>query len=51
LEGEGIVFDGENTMSFQVGDVAFVSPNELHQFKNNSEKPLKFLCLISIIQH
>jgi quercetin dioxygenase-like cupin family protein len=51
LEGEGIVFDGENTIPFQEGDVAFVPPNEMHQFKNNSEKPLKFLCLIPIIQH
>ena len=46
LEGEGFVFDGEKSKEFKAGDVIFVSPNERHQFKNNGEKTLKFLCLI-----
>ena len=47
LEGEGLVFDGEKEKRLQVGDVVFIPPNEMHQFKNNSATPLKFLCLIS----
>jgi quercetin dioxygenase-like cupin family protein len=48
LEGEGIAFNGEKTTPFKSGDVIFVPPNEQHQFKNNSIKRLKFLCLIPI---
>ena len=50
LEGEGLVFDGEKAVPLQNGDVIFVKSNERHQFKNNSEKPLKFLCLIPYIK-
>jgi quercetin dioxygenase-like cupin family protein len=46
LEGEGQVFDGEKATAFKAGDVVFVPPNERHQFRNNGEKTLKFLCLI-----
>ena len=46
LEGEGSVFDGEKTTAFKAGDVVFMPPNEQHQFRNNGEKTLKFLCLI-----
>ena len=45
LEGEGIVFDGHSTLPLQAGDVAYVQSNEQHQFKNNSEKTFKFLCI------
>jgi quercetin dioxygenase-like cupin family protein len=50
LEGEGLVFDGQKALPLQAGDVAFVMPNEQHQFKNNSDKPFKFLCLIPNIK-
>ena len=46
LEGEGSLFDGEKAASFGAGDVIFVPANEMHQFKNRGEKPLRFLCLI-----
>ena len=46
LEGDGLIFDGQKVLPLHVGDVVFVKSNELHQFKNDSEKPLKFLCLI-----
>jgi len=51
LEGEGQIFDGENTKPLQAGDVVFVPPNELHQFKNNHENVLKFLCLIPLAKN
>jgi quercetin dioxygenase-like cupin family protein len=50
LEGDGVIFDGKNVTPLQPGDIAFVFPNEMHQFKNNNEKPLKFLCLIPNIE-
>jgi quercetin dioxygenase-like cupin family protein len=46
LEGEGVVFDGEKATAFKAGDVVFVPSGERHQFRNSSEKTLKFLCLI-----
>lgn len=46
LEGEGIIVEDKNKKSFKPGDVIFVPQNENHQFKNESEKNVKFLCLI-----
>jgi len=46
LEGQGAIFDGEKATPLQAGDVVFVLPNELHQFRNSGEAQLKFLCLI-----
>ena len=46
LEGEGQLFDGTQTTPFGAGDVVFVQSNERHQFKNNGEQLLRFLCLI-----
>jgi len=46
LEGEGVVFAGDLERKFKAGDVIFIPPNELHQFRNTGEKVVKFLCLI-----
>jgi quercetin dioxygenase-like cupin family protein len=46
LDGGGSFFDGEKTTSIKANDAVFVPANEKHQFKNDSDKPLKFLCLI-----
>ncbi|HEY2759080.1 MAG TPA: cupin domain-containing protein [Pirellulales bacterium] len=46
LEGNGIVIEGDQEHRFTVGDVIFVQPNEVHQFRNASDKPVRFLCLI-----
>jgi quercetin dioxygenase-like cupin family protein len=46
LEGEGIIVSAEGEKKFKAGDVVFILPNEKHQFKNNSAKTLKFLCLV-----
>jgi quercetin dioxygenase-like cupin family protein len=48
LEGEGLVASTEGDKKFRTGDVVFVLPNEKHQFKNNGDKTLKFLCLVPI---
>ncbi len=46
LEGEGIVVGAGEEKKFGAGDVIFIPSNEKHQFKNNSEKTVKFLCLV-----
>ena len=46
LQGKGIVVDGDVDRPLQPGDVVFVAPNDVHQFKNTGEEPLRFLCLI-----
>ena len=50
LDGEGFVFDGEKERRFKASDVVFVPPNERHQFKNNGQKTLKFLCLVPYLK-
>lgn len=46
LEGEGEVYDGNTPHAIHAGDVVLVKPDDVHQFKNVGDKPLKFLCLI-----
>ena len=46
LEGEGQLFNGEKATLFKAGDVVFVSPDDMHQFKNYGETLLRFICLI-----
>ena len=46
LEGEGEVFEGTSPHQLRAGDVVFVKPDEVHQFRNTGSGPLKFLCLI-----
>jgi quercetin dioxygenase-like cupin family protein len=46
LQGEGLVKGGSEERKFKEGDVIFLAANEKHQFKNNGEKTVKFLCMI-----
>ncbi len=46
LEGVGEVYEGDVAHEIKAGDVVFVRPNEIHQFRNGGTVPLKFLCLI-----
>jgi len=48
LEGEGILLSEQGEKKFKAGDVVFILPNEKHQFKNNGEKTLKFICLVPL---
>jgi len=48
IEGEGLAISEEGEKRFRAGDVVFIFPNEKHQFKNNAEKTLKFLCLVPL---
>lgn len=46
LEGSGVVYQGDQEHPLQAGAVVFVSPDEVHQFRNTGDQPLKFLCLV-----
>lgn len=46
LEGEGIVVEGDTQHSLKSGDVVYVHPNDIHQFRNNGTATMKMLCLI-----
>ena len=46
LEGNGLVRDGDKEHPISKGDVIYVAPDDVHQFKNVGEEPLKFLCLV-----
>jgi quercetin dioxygenase-like cupin family protein len=46
LEGEGVVVEGQQEHSLRAGDVVYVAPDEVHQFRNAGPQPLKFLCLV-----
>jgi quercetin dioxygenase-like cupin family protein len=46
LEGEGVVYCGDQPHALRPGDVIFVQPDEVHQFRNTGAVPMKFLCLI-----
>lgn len=46
LAGEGTVLSGETEHVIRAGDVIYVSPDEVHQFRNTGSDRLSFLCLI-----
>ena len=46
LGGIGIVVDPSGDHEIKGGDVIFVPGNEIHQFRNESDKTLEFICLI-----
>ena len=46
VEGAGEVYEGDSPTPIQQGDVILVTPDEVHQFRNTGDSPLKFLCLI-----
>jgi quercetin dioxygenase-like cupin family protein len=46
LEGTGEVWEGDVAHPLRSGDVIYVRPDEVHQFRNTGNVPLKFLCLV-----
>jgi quercetin dioxygenase-like cupin family protein len=46
LAGSGEILEGNKAHRLHAGDVVYVAPNEIHQFRNTGEGPLKFLCLV-----
>ena len=46
LEGQGVVYEGETEHALKPGDVVYVHPNDVHQFRNSGDSTMKMLCLI-----
>lgn len=46
LEGDGVVYEGDEEHAITAGDVIFVTPGDVHQFRNTGQVPLKFLCMV-----
>ena len=46
LDGGGVVVEGDVEHRLSSGDVVYVAPGDVHQFRNTGDRPLKFLCLI-----
>ena len=46
LEGEGVVLEGDAEHPLTAGDVVYVRPDEVHQFRNTGQSPMKFICLV-----
>jgi len=46
LRGVGLAKSEQGDRQFSAGDVIFVAPNEKHQFINQGEGPLEFVCLV-----
>lgn len=48
LEGHGVVYEGDVEHPLKPGDVIYVAPDEMHQFRNTGREPMKFLCMIPL---
>ena len=46
LEGDGVVYEGDQQHAITAGDVIFVTPGDVHQFRNTGQVPMKFLCMV-----
>ncbi len=46
VAGQGRVEHDGEFADISAGDVLFVEPNKVHQFVNDGEQPLQFLCLV-----
>ena len=46
LRGCGQVQLGDTVHDLAFGDTVYVAPNEVHQFRNPSEEPFGFLCIV-----
>jgi quercetin dioxygenase-like cupin family protein len=46
LEGEGTVRDANGTAAMSPGTLVYVEPGEDHEFTNNGETLLRFVCVI-----
>jgi len=46
LRGSGRVLLGDDEVEVSFGDMVYVAPYELHQFKNVGRGPLGFLCVV-----
>ncbi len=46
LQGEGVIVDGDQQRPLRAGDVVYVAPDDVHQFRNTGASQFRMLCLI-----
>jgi len=46
IDGDADVTYGAATHRVHAGDVLFIAPNQMHQFRNVGASPLRFLCMV-----
>jgi quercetin dioxygenase-like cupin family protein len=46
LEGSGEVLEGDTPRAIGKGDFILVKPHEKHQYRNNGNSPLVFMCMV-----
>jgi quercetin dioxygenase-like cupin family protein len=46
LAGSGVVYEGDDPREINAGDVIYVAPDDIHQFRNTGPSPMQFLCMI-----
>ncbi len=46
IQGRAELLLGEDMRQVHYGDVIYIAPYEKHQFRNESDKPFGFLCVI-----
>ena len=49
LSGRGIVRSESGDTEIAEGSVAFIEPNEPHGLANSGDEPLRFICLIPLV--
>ncbi|MBI3767823.1 MAG: cupin domain-containing protein [Deltaproteobacteria bacterium] len=50
-DAAAVVRLGEEEHAIAAGDIVYVSPNEIHQFKNPGPEILGFLCVVPSAHH
>ena len=48
LQGKGILKTKDDDRTLEPGDIAWVPPNDMHQFRNAGDEPFFFMCLVPI---
>jgi quercetin dioxygenase-like cupin family protein len=46
MKGRGKLIIGDNIHEVVEGDFAFVPPNTMHQFRNESDEDFEFICIV-----
>jgi quercetin dioxygenase-like cupin family protein len=52
MRGRGEVQLGDRTQAIALGDMVYVAPNEVHQFRNaaSATEPLGFICIVDAVR-
>ena len=46
VAGQGVVVAADGRHPIRTGGVVYVAPDDVHQFRNTGDKPMRMLCMI-----